>query len=88
MFDSVRPIDNLGRACIPKEIREHLELEKGSLVRIFYVDRGIRIEPYKGACFFCGTSENLREINGKILCLSCKRRLKKDLLEEDDDSLL
>ncbi len=86
MFDAVRTIDKLGRVCIPKEIRECLEIKKGDPVRIFFVDRGIRVLPFDGACLFCGTSEDLREINGKTICLNCKRRLKRDLLEEDGDS--
>ena len=88
MFDSVRNIDNLGRACLSKEIRDYLDLKEGDPVLISYVDRDIRIRPFKSACLFCGTCDDLREINGKTLCLSCKRRLKKELLKEDGDENL
>ena len=73
----VRKIDNLGRAVIPKEIRETRELDPKTPMEIFVDGDKIILKPYQPECVFCGEIENVFEHKGKKVCANCLEELMK-----------
>ena len=67
----VRNIDELGRIVIPKELRTTMDMPVGSGVEIFVENEKIIITRYYPGCYFCNTTENLVEHDGKKLCKAC-----------------
>ena len=67
----VRNIDELGRLVIPKELRETMGIPSGSAVEIYSEDDKIIIKKFYDGCMICGSSEELKELNGKKVCAAC-----------------
>ena len=67
----VRNIDELGRLVIPKELREKMDIPSGSAVEIYSEDDKIIIKKFYDGCMICGSSADLKELNGKKVCASC-----------------
>lgn len=44
----VRKLDDLGRVCIPKELRNTLDLPEGTAIEIFVAEEGVFLKPYTG----------------------------------------
>lgn len=84
MFDSVRALDPLGRVCLPKEMRDYLNLKTNDLVLISCIGNTIRIQHNKKLCGLCGTADYLKEVNGKIICRDCEEMLKKEWFKIKD----
>ena len=74
----VRPIDELGRLVVPKELRRTLGIENGDSVEIFTEDDRIILRKYRPGCVFCDNASDLHPFNGKPVCNSCLRKLKED----------
>jgi transcriptional pleiotropic regulator of transition state genes len=64
-----RGIDELGRYCIPKEIRRRYGWEIGQEMEIFEDCGNICIK--KVGCEWCDATEDLMEIEGHCLCRKC-----------------
>lgn len=76
-----RPIDNLGRVVVPKELRYSYGLGDGELID-FYVDKGIIIlQKHVPSCTVCGKSGELIELEEIKLCHDCLNKLN-DLAEQ------
>ncbi len=71
----VRNIDELGRIVIPKELRNKMDMPEGSPVEIFVEGNVIGLSRYYYGCHFCGNSENLKELRGKLICSECIKAL-------------
>ena len=71
-----RPLDNLGRIVIPKELRTAKNLESGDQVEIFTTEEGILIKKYQPACEFCGSYDGLQVVKGHKLCCHCIQAIK------------
>lgn len=72
-----RPIDDLGRVVIPKEIRKRMHFDSGDYME-FFIDGDILIlTPRRLQCVFCGNKdeENLKDKNGVLVCPSCIEEL-------------
>lgn len=72
-----RPVDELGRIVIPKEIRNALGWTQGARLEIFAVDDGIVLKTYKRGCTFCGSMEQLVPMDDKgfkYICISCAQK--------------
>ncbi len=72
----VRPIDELGRIVLPKELRKSMELEtKGASVEIFVDDDKIVLKKYHPSCVFCGNASDVVYLKGKLVCRDCVKEL-------------
>lgn len=71
-----RPLDNLGRVVIPKELRTQKGLEGGDQVEIFTTEDGILLKKYQPACEFCGGYDGLTVVKGHKLCKNCINEIK------------
>lgn len=77
----VRPIDELGRIVIPKELRTTLDLKVGSRKEpgdslAIYVDGDqIVLRKYQPGCVITGNQEELVEFNGKLYSREAIRKL-------------
>lgn len=73
----VRPIDELGRIVLPKEIRKTFEINPKDSVEIFTDGDRIILQKYAPACIFCGNADNVVLFEGKRVCTHCLEKLKK-----------
>ena len=74
----VRPVDELGRIVVPKELRRTLGIENGDSVEIFTEDDKIILRKYRPGCVFCDNASDLSVFNGKPICSACLHKLKED----------
>lgn len=72
----VRRIDDLGRVVIPMELRRTLAIKEGDPFEIFTDGEAIILKAYKPECIFCGESDGVIKIDGKLVCNSCIRKIK------------
>ena len=72
-----RPVDELGRIVIPKEIRRSFGLETGTRLAISVDGNRIILEKSAGTCEICGATEDVKVVDGKGLCASCIEKIKK-----------
>lgn len=71
-----KEIDSAGRIVISKDIRKHLNIEPGDILRIEAVDDSIVIKKEGNKCIFCNSSEDIiKEYNGKFICKSCYEKI-------------
>ena len=70
MIGIVRPVDDLGRVVIPKEIRKSLNIKTGDKLQIWAVHGQITLKPRKNTCVFCGDQSD-REYNDLGICDPC-----------------
>ena len=66
-----RKVDQLGRIVLPAELRRLFGIREGDLVEIFVEDNRIVLAKVEEQCVFCGSTTELREFNGKLVCASC-----------------
>lgn len=72
----IRRFDQLGRVVIPKEWRDELGFETGSLVDINKVGNKIIIQKHEETCIVCGNKPDLT-IRDKKFCRECYNYIKK-----------
>lgn len=72
----VRRLDDLGRIVLPIELRRNFELEEHDRVEIFVEDDKIILKKYEPNCLFCGSSKEVSEYKGKLICRKCIRDIK------------
>ena len=69
----VRKLDDLGRVCIPREIRRTLDIAENGALEI-YVDGDrimlVKYEP-KFSCIVCGNVDEGKVFRGKNICNKC-----------------
>ncbi|HIW56941.1 MAG TPA: AbrB/MazE/SpoVT family DNA-binding domain-containing protein [Firmicutes bacterium] len=73
----VRPLDNLGRVVIPKELRVNFNLKEKDPVEIFVNDDMIILKKYAPGCIFCGNITDLTTYHDKHICKNCLEELAK-----------
>ncbi|MBV8949461.1 MAG: AbrB/MazE/SpoVT family DNA-binding domain-containing protein [Actinobacteria bacterium] len=71
-----RKVDQLGRIVLPAELRRLFGIREGDLVEIFVEDNRIVLAKVEEQCVFCGSTTELREYNGKLVCATCVEGLK------------
>lgn len=71
----VRPIDQLGRIVLPKELRETLGISPRDSLEIFIENEKIILKKYVPNCCFCGNDEDMSLYQGKLICRACIRKL-------------
>ena len=67
----VRKIDNLGRLCLPVEIRRILGLKLNSPMEFYMDGENVVIRKYEPSCVFCKTEKNTIKFADKLICLNC-----------------
>ena len=73
----IRKIDGLGRIVIPMEIRNKLNISENDPLEIHVEGTTISVKKYEPDCTFCGSSKNVKEYKGKLVCEKCIAELKK-----------
>ena len=71
-----RPVDELGRVVIPKEIRTSLQIDVKDRLEILLDGDCIVLKKYDPSCTFCGATENVEEVMGRNVCRACLEKLK------------
>ncbi|MCR4693038.1 MAG: AbrB/MazE/SpoVT family DNA-binding domain-containing protein [Firmicutes bacterium] len=70
-----RPIDELGRIVIPKEIRNALDMRPKDEIEIYIEDGKMIMKKAKPFCALCGNTEELSSFSGKFICRDCINKL-------------
>ena len=71
----IRRVDELGRVVIPIEIRNQFNIIEKDPIEIYVDDSSIVLRKYEPNCIFCGSTENLVEYKGKLVCDKCSKQL-------------
>lgn len=66
-----RPVDELGRVVIPKELRRTLDIDEKDRMEIFTDGDTIILRKYQMKCVLCGNDENLVTYRNKHVCRDC-----------------
>ncbi len=72
----VRPVDELGRIVLPKELRRSLDINPRDSVEIFTDGDRIVLQKYQPACIFCGNADRVVYYEGKRICTECLEKIK------------
>lgn len=72
----VRKVDELGRLCIPAELRRTLNINECDPLEIFIEDESIILKKYNPGCIFCGEFKDIISFKNKIVCKKCIKELK------------
>jgi len=73
----VRPVDQLGRFVLPKELRNTLDISPKDPVEIFVDGEMIILKKYVPACMFCDNASKITYFRNKLICSECMEALKK-----------
>ena len=72
----VRPIDEMGRVVIPKEIRKQIKVKnKVDSFEIYTEGDTIILKKFQPTCVFCGSFNESVNLNGYNVCKDCIERL-------------
>ncbi|MDD5353437.1 MAG: AbrB/MazE/SpoVT family DNA-binding domain-containing protein [Candidatus Omnitrophica bacterium] len=67
-----RPVDELGRVVIPKELRDEYDWGEHDMVEIFTDSDNIILHKYQKECVFCKGIDGLQFFKGKLTCKHCR----------------
>jgi len=76
-----RPVDHLGRICLPMELRREYGIREGNRVDIFVDNGTIILKKCEISCVFCGSQEGAEWFKGKMVCEGCRENLKGELYD-------
>jgi transcriptional pleiotropic regulator of transition state genes len=75
-----RPVDELGRVVLPKELRKSLGIvESEDRVEIFVDGHDIVLRKLVRGCTFCKGTIDLKEFGGHEICGHCRDDIRKGL---------
>lgn len=66
-----RPIDEMGRIVIPKEIRRSFDIQEKDLLEIFIDGDSIILKKATPACALCGSEDHPERVDDKYICKNC-----------------
>lgn len=76
----IRPVDPLGRAVLPKELRDIMSINKRDSLEIFTDDdNSIILKKYIPGCLFCNSMDNLVKYKDRLVCKQCIAEINKDV---------
>ena len=70
-----RPIDELGRIVIPKEIRNALDMRPKDEIEIYIEDGNMIMRKASPSCAICGKDGELLPFSEKYVCSDCLKKL-------------
>ena len=75
-----RKVDELGRIVLPIELRRKLNIDIKDALEIYTEDDNtIILKKLENTCVFCGSSSELSDYKGKMVCKNCLDDLKQTL---------
>ena len=77
----VRRVDELGRVVIPMELRNKLGIAVKDPIEIFVDGSNIVLKKYEQNCIFCGSTKDLLEYKGRLICDKCADQITEKLNE-------
>ncbi len=72
----VKKIDEMGRIVIPKNVRKTIGAEIGDSLQFFIDGDNVVMKKFSLCCIFCGSENELTELNEKHICAECISKLK------------
>lgn len=69
----VRRVDELGRIVIPIELRTKLKIAEKDPIEIYVDGSSIVLKKYEETCVFCGSTKDVIEYKGKLICSKCSK---------------
>ena len=71
-----RPVDDLGRIVLPKELRTSMGIREGDRLEIMATGEHIVLAKALPCCVICGSTKNaMIEVDGTNVCRPCAERL-------------
>ena len=67
----VRKVDELGRFCLPKELRRTMNIDMGDTLEVYVDDAQVILKKYESGCIFCGNAQDIRNFKGTNVCRAC-----------------
>jgi transcriptional pleiotropic regulator of transition state genes len=79
MEKSTRKLDELGRIVLPIELRRSLDITEQSEVEIWEdpIKKQIIIQKMKPCCMCCGSENDLKAYQNKMICSVCQSEIAK-----------
>ena len=71
----IRRVDELGRVVIPIEIRNKFNINEKDELEIYVDSSSIILKKFEPNCIFCGTTKELIEYKGKLVCSKCIKKI-------------
>lgn len=74
----IRKMDELGRLCLPRELRRTLDIEDCAPIEIFVDKDAIVLKKYNpnpNACIFCNSTKHTESFYDKPICRKCVEKL-------------
>lgn len=71
----IRRVDELGRVVIPIELRNKFGIAEKDPIEIYVEGSNIILKKHEPNCVFCGSSKNLAEYKGKLICDKCSKQI-------------
>lgn len=72
-----RPIDQLGRVVIPKELRKQFNWNEEDRVEFFVENDSVILKKYVPGCHCCGEIKGLTKVLDFDICPKCLNEFKK-----------
>ncbi|MEW8993073.1 AbrB/MazE/SpoVT family DNA-binding domain-containing protein [Clostridium sp.] len=73
----VRKVDDLGRVVLPIELRRTLGIDIKDPLEIYVDSDQVILKKYEPTCLFCGEGAEVKNFNGKNICPSCIKKIKR-----------
>ncbi|WP_346930243.1 AbrB/MazE/SpoVT family DNA-binding domain-containing protein [Clostridium sp.] len=73
----VRKVDDLGRIVLPIELRRTLNIDIKDPLEIYVDGDQVILKKYEPACIFCGEGKDIKSFDGKNICPSCIKKIKR-----------
>lgn len=78
-----RPVDDLGRIVIPKELRDSLDIRATDRMEFWMTDEGMVLRKAEERCAVCGgVHGDMLAVDGMKFCRVCARKISKKLRTE------
>ena len=78
-----RPVDELGRIVIPKELRDSLDIRATDRMEFWMTEEGLVLRKAEERCAVCGgVHGDMLDVDGMKLCRVCARKISKKLRTE------